>query len=149
VSQLRTTETRKSDVLAALGRQKDLWLASADRSGRPHIIAVSAWWDGERLVVATRGASRTARNLAANPRARLAIGSPEDATVIDVKAEAVRRVGDASDLAEGFMAAVGWDPREVGEDWVFIPLEPVRIQAYKGYEELEGRDVMKESRWLA
>jgi hypothetical protein len=32
---------------------------------------------------------------------------------------------------------------------VFIPLDPVRIQAYKGYDELEGRDVMKGSVWLA
>jgi predicted pyridoxine 5'-phosphate oxidase superfamily flavin-nucleotide-binding protein len=136
-------------VLAALGRQKDLWLASADRSGRPHIIAVSAWWDGERLVVATRRASRTARNLASNPLARLAMGSPDDATVIDVAAGSARPVGEDEDLADGFNAAVGWDPRTVGEGWVFIPLDPVRIQAYMGYDELEGRDVMKGSRWLA
>ena len=136
-------------MLAALGRQKDIWLASASRSGRPHVIAVSAWWDGERLVVATREASRTARNLAANPVARLALGSPDDATVIDVAAASPRPVAEAEDMADGFAAAVGWDPRTVGEGWVFIPLEPVRIQAYKGYDELEGRDVMKGSRWLA
>jgi hypothetical protein len=149
MSALRTTEARKADVLAALGRQKDIWLASADRSGRPHIIAVSAWWDDEKLVVATREASRTARNLAANRLARLALGSPDDATVIDVTAASAIPVGEDEDLASGFNGAVGWDPRTVGEGWVFIPLEPVRIQAYKGYDELEGRDVMKNSRWLA
>jgi nitroimidazol reductase NimA-like FMN-containing flavoprotein (pyridoxamine 5'-phosphate oxidase superfamily) len=145
----RTTEARKKDVLATLGRQKDVWLATADRSGRPHIIAVSAWWDGEQLVVTTRGASRTARNLAANRLARLALGSPDDATLIDVAAGSARPVGEEEELAEGFKAAVGWDPRTVGEGWVFIALEPVRIQAYKGYDEIEGRDVMKASRWLA
>jgi predicted pyridoxine 5'-phosphate oxidase superfamily flavin-nucleotide-binding protein len=149
MSSHRTTEARKADVLAALRRQKDLWLASADRSGRPHVIAVSAWWDGERLVVATRRESRTARNLAANPVARLAMGSPDDATVIDVDAAAAIPVGDDEELATGFAAAVGWDPRTVGEGWVFIPLDPVRIQAYRGYDELEGRDVMKGSRWLS
>jgi predicted pyridoxine 5'-phosphate oxidase superfamily flavin-nucleotide-binding protein len=144
----RTTAARKADVLAALGGQKDLWLATADHSGRPHVIAVSAWWDGERLVVATRAGSRTARNLAVNPVARLALGSPADATLIDVAAASAIPVDD-EDLAAGFAKAVGWDPHEVGDDWVFIPLEPVRIQAYKGYDELEGRDVMKASRWLS
>ena len=145
----RTTEARKADVLATLAKQNDLWLATADRSGRPHIIAVSAWWDGERLVVATRGASRTARNLASSPWARLAMGSPDDATVIDAAAAAAIPAGEDDDLASGFAKAVGWDPRTVGEGWVFIPLDPVRIQAYKGYDELEGRDVMKGSEWLA
>ena len=44
---------------------------------------------------------------------------------------------------------MGWDPREVGEGWAFFRLRPSRIQAYRGYEELEGRDVMRNSRWLA
>jgi hypothetical protein len=51
-------------------------------------------------------------------------------------------------VAEGFSRAVGWDPREVGEGWAFFRLRPLRIQAYRGYDELEGRDVMRGSRWL-
>ena len=54
MSDLRTVEARKADVLGALEGQRDLWLATADTSGRPHLIAVSAWWDGTDLVVATR-----------------------------------------------------------------------------------------------
>ncbi|MGA8922498.1 MAG: pyridoxamine 5'-phosphate oxidase family protein, partial [Candidatus Dormiibacterota bacterium] len=82
----RTLETRKADVLAALGRQKDLWIATADLGGRPHLIAVSAWWDGSGVVIATVGTSRTARNLASNPTARLALGVPDDVIVIDARA---------------------------------------------------------------
>src|SRR5579864_3333895 len=146
---LRDTRTRQADVLAALERQKDVWLATADAGGRPHLIAVSAWWDGQNLVIATTGASRTARSLAANPVARVAVGSPEDVIVIDVRAVDSRAVEDSAELAAGFAAAVGWDPREVGEGWMFFRLEPTRIQAYRGYDELEGRDVMRGARWLA
>ena len=53
---MRDTATRKADALAALEKQHDIWLATADVAGRPHIIAVSAWWDGTDLVVVTRGA---------------------------------------------------------------------------------------------
>lgn len=146
---MRDTKIRKADVLAALSRQKDLWIATADPAGRPHLIAVSAWWDGSGVVIATSGASRTARNLEAKRPARLALGSPEDVIVIDARSGDSRPVSDSPELAGKFAAAVGWDPREAGEGWVFLRLDPERIQAYRGYDELEGRDVMRNSRWLA
>jgi len=145
---LRDTATRKADVLAALEKQHDLWLASADVAGRPHLIAVSAWWDGTDLIIATTGSSKTARNLAMNPAARVARGAPADAIVIDAQMIESRAVEDSAELAGGFAAAVGWDPREVGEGWMFFRLRPNRIQAFRGYEEIEGRDVMLRSRWL-
>ncbi|MGH7763982.1 MAG: pyridoxamine 5'-phosphate oxidase family protein [Candidatus Dormibacteraceae bacterium] len=146
---LRDTKTRKADVLAALGAQKDLWIATADREGQAHLIAVSAWWDGTGVVIATLGTSRTARNLSDNPTARLALGAPDDVTMIDARVSDRRPVSDSTELADGFAAAVGWDPRGAGQGWVFFRLEPQRVQAYKGYDELEGRDVMRRSRWLA
>jgi len=145
---LRDTATRKADVLAALEKQHDLWLASADVAGRPHLIAVSAWWDGTDLIIATTGSSKTARNLAMNPAARVARGAPADAIVIDAQMIESRAVEDSAELAGGFAAAVGWDPREVGEGWIFFRLRPNRIQAFRGYDEIEGRDVMLRSRWL-
>lgn len=149
MSKLRSTGDRKADVLKSLGGQKDLWLATADRSGRPHLIAVSAWWNGTHVVIATSGTSRTARNLTDNPLARLGIGSPEDVVAVDATADVPMAVEDSANIATGFAEAVGWDPREVGGGWVFFRLALVRIQAYRGYDELEGRDVMRNSSWLA
>jgi hypothetical protein len=146
---VRDTPTRKADVLAALEQQADVWLSTADSSGRPHLIAVSAWWDGTHLVIATAGASRTARNLNGNHAVRVAVGSPSDAIMIDADVVESRAADDSADLARGFAAALGWDPREVARGWVFFRLRPTRIQAYRGYDELEGRDVMRGSTWLA
>jgi hypothetical protein len=146
---MRDTKTRKADVLAALERHADVWLSTADPGAAPHVIAVAAWWDGTDLVVATQGTSRTARNLASNPVARVASGSPADAIVIGARVVESRPAKDAVEMASGFAAAVGWNPADEGEGWVFFRLRPFRIQAYRGYEELEGRDVMKGSRWLA
>ena len=83
MSELRTVKARKADVLVALEGQHDLWLATAGASGRPHLIAVSAWWDGTDLVVATTATSRTAANLAGTSHVRLAAGSPADVVMID------------------------------------------------------------------
>jgi Pyridoxamine 5'-phosphate oxidase len=149
MSGLRSVEERKADVLAALEGQGDLWLATAGSSGRPHLIAVSAWWDGKDLVVATAGASRTAANLAAGGKVRLAAGTPADAIMIDAMLIDSVGAAEAPEVAQGFSKAVGWDPREVGPGWEFFRLRPRRIQAYRGYDELEGRDLMRDSRWLA
>jgi hypothetical protein len=150
MSEGRTVEQRKADTLTVLNRQRDLWLATADTGGKPHLIAVSAWWDGNHVIIATAAASRSARNLDANGIARFALGAPDDVIVIDAAvADRVKvRQADAK-LAVGFESAVGWDPRDINDDWIFFRLLPSRIQAYRGYDELEGRDVMLVGRWLA
>jgi len=146
--ELRDTATRKADTLAALEKHHDVWLATADVAGRPHLVAVSGWWDGTDLVVATRASTKTARNLAMNPSAKVAHGAPSDAILLDVEMLDNIAVEDSADLCQGFAAAVGWDPRDEGPGWMFFRLRPSRIQAYQGYGEIEGRDVMVRSRWV-
>ena len=149
MGELRAVAQRKADVLATLAKQGDLWLATADRTGRPHLIAVSAWWNGSELIMATSGTTRSARNLESTGTARLAIGSPDDVSVIDAEvAGPGKPVEDEPGVSEGFAAAVGWDPRTVGGGWVYFTLRPTRIQAYRGYDELAGRDVMRKGHWL-
>jgi hypothetical protein len=145
----RTVHARKLDVVASLEDQNDLWLATADSSGRPHLIAVSVWWDGTDLVMATVATSRTAKNLALGQEVRLAGGTPADALMVDARVVESQSADEAPDVADGFAKAMGWDPRQVGKGWAFFRLRPSRIQAYRGYDELEGRDVMRNSRWLA
>jgi pyridoxamine 5'-phosphate oxidase-like protein len=146
---MRDIKTRKADVLAALEEHADMWLSTAAAAGRPHLIPVSAWWDGTDLVIATAGSSRTAKNLKTNRTARVAGGSPADAILIDADVVDSSAVEASPELAGRFADAVGWDPREVGPGWFFFRLRPTRIQAYRGYDELEGRDVMRDARWLA
>jgi pyridoxamine 5'-phosphate oxidase-like protein len=145
---MRDVATRKADVVAALEKQGSYFLVSADVAGRPHVIAVSAWWDTNELVITTNGASRTARNLATNPFVKLAGGDPSDAIIIDAQVIDSSAVEDSAELAGGFHDAMGWDPREM-DGWMFYRLRPTRIQAFRGYDEIEGRDVMVRSRWLA
>lgn len=149
MSEKRTVAERKTDVLAVLEAQGDMWLATADASGRPHLIAVASWWDGTDVVVATRLSTRTASNFAAGGSAKLAAGTPADVVLIDARLVESIPAEKAPEVAAGFSAAAGWDPREEGAGWAFYRLRPSRIQAYRGYGELEGRDVMRNSRWLA
>lgn len=147
-TQPRDAATRKNDVLAALESQGHYWLATSPINGRPHIIAVSGWWDGEdALVVTTLGTSVTAKNMAMNPMVSLAHGDPSDAIVIQAQVIDSAGVEDAHDLAEGFKKAMGWDPRDM-QGWMFFRLRLTGIKAFRGYEEIGGRDVMIRSRWV-
>ncbi len=150
MSRLRSVEERKADVQTALEQNRDLWLATASPTGSPHLIAVSAWWDGSQVVIATREGSATARNLEATRTGRLGLGSPEDVALIEVKLIDSSPAGEApAEMREGFESAVGWNPAGQGGDWRFYRLAPVSAQAYRGYSELEGRHIMRDSRWLA
>jgi hypothetical protein len=143
----RDTATRKKDVLAVLEKQGHYWLTTAEVGGRPHMIGVSGLWDGAQIVVTTLGTSKTALNMAMNPLVILAAGDPSDAVVIQGQMIESIPVGESPRMAQEWRAAMGWDPAELG-DWVFYRLRPTRIQAFRGYDEIQGRDVMVRSRWV-
>lgn len=146
----RTTAQRVADTRRLLETAQPGWLATADADGRSHLIACTAWWHAGEVVVATVGTTRTARNLRATRHARLALGTTQDATLLDLEATELTPVTEApSDIADGFHAAARWDPREIGSEWVFVRFRPTRIQAYRGYDETAGSDVFRGGRWLA
>ena len=145
----RSTDDRKRDVLAVLERNGDAFFATASRDAKPHLIVVATWWNGSEIVLATMTSTRTARNLTEGATARLAYGPSNDVVMVDAHVAASEPAGDgSSELARGFAAACGWNPGEESGDWTFYRLEPRKIQAYRGYEETAGRDVMLRGEWL-
>src|SRR4051794_10504120 len=110
--EMRDTATRRADTMAVLEKQGHMWLATA-HDGSPHVIGVSAWWTGQDVVVTTIGSSRTAANLHTGAQARLVAGSPDDAVVILATVVGSSPAAADAATADGFNAAMGWDPREV------------------------------------
>ena len=82
-----------------------------------------------------------------NPLVVLAGGDPGDAIVIEAQVIESVPVGESRRALEDWKKVMGWDPTEMG-GWSFFRLRPTRIQAYRGYEEIGGRDVMLRSRWV-
>lgn len=145
----RTTAQRAADTRHLLETAQPGWLSTADPRGRAHLIACTAWWHDGEVVITTVATTRTARNLEATRHARLALGTTDDATLLDLEVIDLTPVGDASEeIAGGFAAAAGWDPREIGPEWSFVRFQPTRIQAYRGYDEVGGSEVFRRGRWL-
>ena len=150
MSEHRTAEERIADTLALFAGHPAGWLATAAGDTGPHVIAVSACWTGGALLIATRGDSPTARNLAATSSATLALGTPADSVLVDVELVERRSSGEAAgELGTTFVGAMGWDPADEPGSWDYFLLKPRRIQAYRGYGDRQGSTIMREGRWLA
>ncbi|HEX3722136.1 MAG TPA: pyridoxamine 5'-phosphate oxidase family protein [Nitrolancea sp.] len=144
---VRPTSQRVADVRAKLQSEVDIWVASASESGDTYLLPLSFYWDGTSLTIATPQRSRTVRNLLRAGWARLALGPTRDVVIIE---GSVREIAVDADsiLAEAHAQAVGFDARhEPG--YVFIQVQPRRIQAWRSPAELVERDVMLDGEWLS
>jgi Pyridoxamine 5'-phosphate oxidase len=144
----RDAATRKADTLAMWATPAiDVWVATASPTGDVHLVPLSLAWTGERMVVAVQETSRTARDLVASGRARLAVGPTRDVTMVDAVLEGVVAVAEAGELAEAYAAQADWDPRR-STGYVYLVLRPERVQAWRESDEIAGRTLMRDGAWL-
>ena len=146
----RTPEKRKADALLKLEAvESNVWVGSASPTGDVHLVPVTQTWNGSQVVLATGPRSRTVSNMTANPKARLALGETRDVVMIDaILIEAVPASDASAALAEGYAAQAGWDARTDSANYVYLVLEPKRIQVWSEGEDLAGRTVMREGEWV-
>ncbi len=144
----RDAARRKADSLAMLSTPAiDVWVATASPDGREHLVPLSLAWVDERLVIAVATTSRTARDIAASGRARMAVGPTRDVTMIDARLERTVSVAAAGHLADAYAAQADWDPRD-SEGYVFLVLRPERVQAWRESDEIADRTIMRNGQWV-
>jgi 3-hydroxyisobutyrate dehydrogenase-like beta-hydroxyacid dehydrogenase len=136
-------------VLAGLRRGQIVILESTTFPGttREHLVPLSLAWVDERLVIAVPPSSRTAGDIAASGRARMAVGPTRDVTMIDARLERAVDVVEAGPLADAYAAPADWAPRD-SDGYRFLVLRPVRVQAWRESDELAGRTLMADGEWL-
>ena len=144
----RDRASRKADTLAMLATPAiDVWVATASSGGTPYLVPVSLAWVNERVVIAVDGTSATARNLTTSGKARLAVGPTRDVVMIDAVLQEAVDVTTAVALGEAYVAQADWDPRG-SEGYVFLVLRPDRVQVWREANEIAGRTLMRDGRWL-
>ncbi|MEV5810893.1 pyridoxamine 5'-phosphate oxidase family protein [Streptomyces mutabilis] len=145
----RSAEQRRRDTLHRLEHDEDAWVATADgTSGMPYLVPLSFLWNGSCLLFSTPAASLTGRNLAASRRARVGIGPTRDVVMVEGTVEPVTPEELPEQDAESFAAKTGFDPRELATPYLYFRVHPQRVQAWREANELEGRDLMRDGRWL-
>jgi hypothetical protein len=146
---VRSAEQRKKDTLHRLEHDVDAWVATADSaSGTPCLVPLSFLWNGSYLLFATPASSPTGRNLAATGRARVGIGPTRDVVLVDGTVETVQPAELTEQDAELFATKTGFDPRRLATPYLYFRVVPQRVQAWREADELDGRELMCEGRWL-
>jgi hypothetical protein len=146
----RRRDQRVKDTLESLQAEVDVWIATASRTGKPYLVPLSFYWDGEAMIVTTTRSSRTGRNFAETGRARAALGQTRgQVVVIDARVEEMP-VGDGVELQDAYVRATDFDPRPWNIGYAFFRLVPERIQAWRGddAEELRDKDLMQNGVFL-
>ena len=145
----RTPHQRKQDALQRLEQDIDAWVATADpASGVPYLVPLSFLWDGRTVLVATLASSPTGRNLQASGRVRLGIGPPRDVGMIAGTVQAVAATEITQEVGDAFAAKSGFDPRRLSGPYLYFRIQPERVQAWRGANELQGRELMRGGHWL-
>jgi hypothetical protein len=144
----RSRAQRRRDTEQRLAHDVDLWVASAAPDGTPYLVPLSFDWDGEALLVATPADSPTGRNLAATGTVRLGLGPTRDVSMIDGTVEVLEIDALPRERGDRFAARTGFDPRTLTTPYRWFRIVPHRIQAWREADELPGRELMRDRRWL-
>jgi hypothetical protein len=124
-------------------------VATASAAAAPHLVPLSFDWDGEALLLSTPADSPTGRNLAATGTARLGLGETRDVTMIEGDVEVLELDALPAEAGDRFAARTGFDPRAEPTPYRWFRVVPRRIQAWREVDELAGRTLMRDGRWLA
>jgi hypothetical protein len=145
----RSTAQRKEDTLARLASDVDCWVPSASAAGEAYLIPLSYLWHEGRVVLATLANSMTVRNLRRAGHGRIALDGTRDVILIEGTIEIIEREAVDTTLADAFASAAGFEPRQSTSDYVYIIVQPRTIRAWREENELAGREIMRDGRWLA
>lgn len=144
---VRTRAERRHDSIHRLEHDKDVWMATGSAAGG-HLVPLSLCWHDGEVLVAVADRSVTSTNVRTGGRARLALGDTRDVVMIDAAGVVVEHGTASEPLFDAFVARTRWDIRAEGGSYVLIRLRPERMQAWRNEEEIGGRTLMKDGRWL-
>jgi hypothetical protein len=145
----RSRAQRRRDTEHRLGQDVDAWVASASADGTPYLVPLSFDWDGEALLMATPADSPTGWNLASTQAVRLGLGDTRDVSMIEGDVEVLEIGALPREQGDRFAVRTGFDPRELATPYRWFRISPRRIQAWREVNELPGRELMRDGRWLA
>ncbi len=145
----RSPEQRKKDTLHRLEHDADVWVATAAAGGgAPYLVPLSFLWDGSTLLLATPAASPTGRNLRETGAVRLGLGPTRDVVMIEGTVETVTPAELSEEEGDLFAARTGFDPRRLSTPYLYFRVTPRRVQAWREENELSGRQLMRDGKWL-
>ena len=139
---METTSLAAGRIRRFLEQEPVVWLSTVRPDGRPHLVPIWFWWDGEALLVFSQPSAQKVRNLRERPSVMLALGDAED----DFDVGMVEGIAEVLDrptsemLPEGHLvkyarqlAAIGLTPEEYASTYSqVLRIRPVRHLPWHG-----------------
>jgi nitroimidazol reductase NimA-like FMN-containing flavoprotein (pyridoxamine 5'-phosphate oxidase superfamily) len=144
----RSGQQRREDTLRRLESDVDAWIATAGLDGTPYLVPLSFLWDGATLLISTPVASPTSRNLQATGKVRVGVGPTRDLVLIEGTVDVLEDSEISDELGDAFADKTGFDPRQLTTPYRYFRIHPQRIQAWREANELDGRELMRDSEWI-
>jgi nitroimidazol reductase NimA-like FMN-containing flavoprotein (pyridoxamine 5'-phosphate oxidase superfamily) len=144
----RSGQQRREDTLRRLESDVDAWIATAGLDGTPYLVPLSFLWDGATLLISTPVASPTSRNLQATGKVRVGVGPTRDLVLIEGTVDVLEDSEICDELGDAFADKTGFDPRQLTTPYRYFRIHPQRIQAWREANELDGRELMRDSEWI-
>jgi nitroimidazol reductase NimA-like FMN-containing flavoprotein (pyridoxamine 5'-phosphate oxidase superfamily) len=144
----RSGQQRREDTLHRLESDVDAWIATAGLDGTPYLVPLSFLWDGATLLISTPVASPTSRNLQATGKVRVGVGPTRDLVLIEGTVDVLEDSEISDELGDAFADKTGFDPRQLTTPYRYFRIHPQRIQAWREANELDGRELMRDSEWI-
>ena len=82
------------------------------------------------------------------PRGPAGAGRDADIVLVEGTVEATPAGEIPTDVGDAFAAKAGFDPRAARGSYHYFRVRPRAIQAWREVNELAGRDLMRDGRWL-
>lgn len=127
----------QAHVAERLRRDLILWLTSVRPDGRPHIVPVWFYWDGDTILVLSKPSTQKIRNLRAEPRVSAALDDTKnghDVIIIEGVATLLPEPAPSLPLAPylakyaTLLQEMQWEPSEmVAEYSQAIRITPARV----------------------
>lgn len=143
----RPLSVRKSDALARLAKDKDLWISTASRDGVPCMVPLSFFWDGTAIYFSTASKNPTSTNIADNGRARVILGNTRDVVLFDGTAAKLTRAEADAECADEYAVKCGWDPRK-STGYLFFRFTPEHAESWRELNEHADRFLMDNGTWV-
>jgi hypothetical protein len=144
----RSRAQRIADTRRRLEHDVDVWVASAGADGgAPYLTPLSFLWDGHDVLLSTPAGSPTGRNLAATRTVRLGLGLTRDVVLVEGDVTWTEADDVDHEVGDAFAAKAGFDPRE-DTGYRYFRVTPTKVSAWREVDELSGRVLMRDGRWL-
>jgi hypothetical protein len=146
----RSPESRKEYVVALLSaHHPQCWVATASRSGDPHLVPLSFAWREGRVIICSGEGFRLTKDLVEGSGASLAIGDTRDVVLIRASVEASWPAGEQPpEVSKRFATQADWDPSRLGKAFRYFLLKPERIDVWRQPDEMADRTIMRCHAWV-